>query len=433
MKRNNIKVIVIYNFHFYSNHINWYYISMSICANCFSFQSYYSSSRPTIKPITVDGFSSNSYSIQSNNSNTRGSCEKKIDFQHNSFNNTLLERYSWIEITCYLLEKSANENLIVLQIKNTSVRAMRNKHKILYCQNEISDLGISLPFLIDLSTQIKTDVISFDYSGYGKSKGNITIDSMVNDAEQVVDFIIANLNCSINELIIFGDSIGTLGALYISMLPKYSHVKGMILLSTVFTGQETQKISSDSFGEIKCPVLIIYGQKDTEIVQEKSLNIMKKLQHSYQWSPKEGTHFDIPVSCRDKFYITTNDFIEYMNKCERETPFPLSFDNCYYENSINLSSKKVTKVKVIDSFIKLSKSNSRKSESSNSNGLMIHIDGETDNHCEIIVVDDKSPDNKSKKATLQNNLVSSVVQKNIAYKTTFNKRTESNGTFDLFS
>lgn len=114
----------------------------------------------------------------------RGTCSKKVKFIHKEFCNLT---FPWLKIESFLFKKClTRKNLVLLYIKNTN--PLKNKSTIIYSHGNNCDLGSTYSHLIDLSTQLKMDVISYDYSGYGRSEGMASEESLLEDIESVLDF-----------------------------------------------------------------------------------------------------------------------------------------------------------------------------------------------------------------------------------------------------
>jgi pimeloyl-ACP methyl ester carboxylesterase len=136
--------------------------------------------------------------FSNNNSNSRGACYKPIKFIHKEYSNVY---YPWINVDCYQLQKcSSKKRIVLLHIENTFV-PKEKKLTLIFSHGNACDLSVVYPFLIDLSTQLKADVISYDYSGYGRSEGSPSEKEIYTDIEQVMDFVTISLGVE-NENII---------------------------------------------------------------------------------------------------------------------------------------------------------------------------------------------------------------------------------------
>ena len=102
-----------------------------------------------------------SYTINENEMRTLMSQCHSVPFLHDQYQKLLSNQYHWIDETCYIWEKSTEKSIIILYLKNKA--SSINKFTVLFSHDVCSDLGKIYPFLYDLSTQLKCDVIAYDY------------------------------------------------------------------------------------------------------------------------------------------------------------------------------------------------------------------------------------------------------------------------------
>lgn len=128
-----------------------------------------------------------------------------------------------------------------------------------------------------------------EYRGYSVYEGETTPDNIEADATRLFEFLFAN-KFAAGQLIIFGRSIGC--AVTLTLTQKFS-IFCAILLSPFIS---LKKIAQDLYGncasavlkeafnneenckQIRCPVLIIHGDKDTLVSSEHSLKLMSGCQ-----------------------------------------------------------------------------------------------------------------------------------------------------------
>ena len=82
---------------------------------------------------------------------------------------------SMIDLTFYSILRKKGKHIIALHIMNKCLNSknpiFNETNVILYCHENGTDLLRLVPFLIDLSLQMKCDIVSFDYPGFGCSSG----------------------------------------------------------------------------------------------------------------------------------------------------------------------------------------------------------------------------------------------------------------------
>lgn len=114
--------------------------------------------------------------------------------------------YPWIEINSYIVKKQKSKkqtSIVVLHIKNTSSQIDNNdKTTLLLSHANSCDLGSLYPDLIDMSVQLKMDIITYDYSGFGRSTGKFSKDEMYNDLETVLTEYVIKANIRLENVIL---------------------------------------------------------------------------------------------------------------------------------------------------------------------------------------------------------------------------------------
>lgn len=135
--------------------------------------------------------------ISTNEPCKRGSCYTKVKFIHSDYEHVT---FPWLTIDCYQLRKyNSKGKIVVLCVMNKSADP---ENTLIFSHGNSCDLGSTYPFLLDLSTQTKSNVISYDYTGYGCSDGTPSEKDLYSDIEQVLDFVINNLNTRASKIIL---------------------------------------------------------------------------------------------------------------------------------------------------------------------------------------------------------------------------------------
>ncbi|HYG18765.1 MAG TPA: alpha/beta hydrolase [Ohtaekwangia sp.] len=146
---------------------------------------------------------------------------------------------------------------------------------ILYFHGNAGDLS-GWQFVAEDFTEHGYNILIIDYRGYGKSSGEISEDGFYRDADAAYDFLVREKDFNPRDIIVYGRSVGTGVAVDVaSRLP----LKGLVLESPYSSLGKlaNEKLPfmfpslylSSSFdnlrkiASIRCPVIIIHGEKDT--------------------------------------------------------------------------------------------------------------------------------------------------------------------------
>lgn len=117
------------------------------------------------------------------------------------------------------------------------------KYTILFTHGNAVDLGQMSSFFVGLGSRINCNIFSFDYSGYGISTGRASEKNIYSDTEAAWSVLRERYKLAPNEIILYGQSIGTVATIDLAM--RYE-VAGVILHSPMMSGMrvafpETQR------------------------------------------------------------------------------------------------------------------------------------------------------------------------------------------------
>lgn len=164
----------------------------------------------------------------------------------------------------------------------------RGSSKVLiYFHGNAEDLGTSYELLCHLSSALRMHVIGMEYPGYGVYKGQCSELRLLQDTEDLYDYLTTTMQISGSNLILFGRSIGTGPATWLA-----SHKQvGCLLLMSGYTsirqvaknivGKLLMYFIKDRFRnidwikQITIPTFIVHGQSDTLISYEQSVELHK--------------------------------------------------------------------------------------------------------------------------------------------------------------
>lgn len=128
-----------------------------------------------------------------------------------------------------------------------------------------------------------------EYPGYGVYKGKCSSDSILKDAETIMDYLINELCIPAKRILLMGRSVGTGPATFLAT--KYN-VAAIILVSAYLS---LKKLVGDHYGklakwliaerfenierisQVQCPVLLIHGLKDELISYNHALELQKNV------------------------------------------------------------------------------------------------------------------------------------------------------------
>ena len=215
----------------------------------------------------------------------------------------------WIDLSFYLMPKKDGKRLISLHIINKCLISknpfLNEPNLILYCHETNTDLLRLVPFLIDLSIQMKCDIVSFDYCGFGCSSGKPKINTILSDGEDAINFAISYLKYKIENIILFGKGIGAMSSIFLASRQNYHDCKSLILCMPAIGNKVVDvKVMRSIF----CQTLLIMEFEDkNEINNNEIINLCREIHNEKEWLPIRKKNKEI----KKNFFNYNDEFDDY--------------------------------------------------------------------------------------------------------------------------
>ena len=236
---------------------------------------------------------------------------------------------NWLDLALYSIPKKNGKRINAVHIINKCSTSknpiMYDSSAILYCHENETDLLRIVPFLIDISIQMKCDIISFDYLGFGDTKEKVKSNSLTEDGEDALNFTIAHLKYKIENIILLGKGIGAMPSIHLASMNIYQNCKSLILCMPLINLNRTDIKEMRS---IICKSLIIYEVESKEQIEDDDMIFLcREIPNEKEWFPikkkKQGmfnnfpgikkfmeeTKDDVYTRHRSKFILKLRDFV----------------------------------------------------------------------------------------------------------------------------
>ena len=175
---------------------------------------------------------------------------------------------------------------------------------VIFCHGNAGNLSHFMGH-IKVFNDLKFNVLSFDYRGYGKSEGSPSEEGTYLDAEAAWDFLVTEYKMHPQDIIVVGYSIG--GAIA-TELAKRKRVATLIVESSFTSLPDLAKkyypwlpvrliskyeyASVDKLGSISYPKLFIHSQDDDIVPFEHGKALYEKASQPKEFLAIKGRHND---------------------------------------------------------------------------------------------------------------------------------------------
>ncbi|MEM7617145.1 MAG: alpha/beta hydrolase [Pseudomonadota bacterium] len=185
------------------------------------------------------------------------------------------------EPDCYGLENMQVHNLATSDnIKITCWHqppAVSGRPILLYFHGNAANIGDEFRVArYNEFLQLNIGICAVSYRGYGNSQGNPHEQGLYNDARTAIEFLTKEKSYKLNNIIIYGESLGT--AVAVQMAGEYQNIHSLILESPYVSMEQlarrnypwlpvsillkNQLASYKKLDKIKAPTMILHGHLD---------------------------------------------------------------------------------------------------------------------------------------------------------------------------
>lgn len=241
--------------------------------------------------------------------------------------------YPWIEYSTLKLFTPSNQtkNYITLQfVQNIRYNIYilltliiyyysNSNFTIIYSHSQHDSISSLLPFLFDITTILKCNIITYDYSGTGLSSGKFNEKTVNSNLQQILNFVSEIISIPHDNIILMGQSFGTIPSINLFSNIKYNKIAGLVLISPFYEHvspktNEQHRLMLQNIQQVKCPVFLIQGMCDKQEQVTKSEELSLYINMLYKWFPKNEKSVNLFDWYRWKFYKKFLDFIEFAKR-----------------------------------------------------------------------------------------------------------------------
>ncbi|KAK4471192.1 hypothetical protein MN116_004643 [Schistosoma mekongi] len=182
--------------------------------------------------------------------------------------------------------KRGNDIAILYMPINSS-----SKLTFLLSHGNAVDLGLMLHFIYELGSKLNVNIMCYDYSGYGASSGKPLEKNLYADAECALNVLKSKYSVPLNQIVLYGQSIGTVPTIHLATLHR---VAAVVLHSPLMSGLRVafpklkRNYCCDVFSNyvraprIISPTLIIHGTEDEIIDRMHAQRLYERIPNTLE-------------------------------------------------------------------------------------------------------------------------------------------------------
>jgi len=198
------------------------------------------------------------------------------------------------------------------------------KFTLLFSHGNAEDLGLIFRSFRELTSILRVNVFSYEYTGYGISQGQASEAAVYADIEAAFKHVRDVIGTEWSNIIPYGRSIGTGPSVH---LASRTPVRGLVLQSPMvsiyriafhfrFTMPGDLFTNIDKIGNVCCPVFIIHGMRDEIVPAWHGQRLWKTCaKKGTAYDPhwvEDADHNNLESQAGDAFYDRFSQFLQHL-------------------------------------------------------------------------------------------------------------------------
>lgn len=176
---------------------------------------------------------------------------------------------------------------------------------LLYSHGNAADLGQMYELFVELSVQLRVNLIGYDYSGYGQSTGKPSECNTYADIEAAYRCLEEKYGVKEEDVVLYGQSVGS--GPTVDLAARLPLLRAVVLHSPILSGLRVMYPvkrtywfdiykNIDKIGMVNCPVLIMHGTSDEVVDFSHGKQLWELCKEKYEplWL-KGGGHCNLEL------------------------------------------------------------------------------------------------------------------------------------------
>jgi uncharacterized protein len=214
-----------------------------------------------------------------------------------------------------------------LSINGWFISAPNAKYALLFLHGNAGNIGDRID-KISLLHEIGLNIFIIDYRGYGKSQGSPSEAGFYLDSQAAYDYLLNGRNLKAEQLILYGESLGTAVAIDLA----YRKKSGAVIAEGAFSrGRDMARVVypflpaflfADSFNSLKkiagigSPKLFMHSSEDEVVPFALAKKLYNAAKEPKRFEQLQGGHNMAFLDSKEKYISSISSFVKWLKESE---------------------------------------------------------------------------------------------------------------------
>jgi hypothetical protein len=200
------------------------------------------------------------------------------------------------------------------------------RYTVLMCHGNAGNISHRLDRAVLMHSNLATDVLLFDYRGFGKSSGSPNEPGTYDDARTAYRYLVDERRVSPERVVLFGESLGAAVALQLAtevdaaglvLEAPFTSIRDMAKAVYPFVPNgwvRTRYENVEKIPALEVPLLVIHGTEDPTVPFAQGKRLFEAAPEPKRLLPVEGAgHSDNFLVGRDVYWPAWQQFLASLN------------------------------------------------------------------------------------------------------------------------
>jgi len=200
------------------------------------------------------------------------------------------------------------------------------RYTVLMCHGNACNISDRLDRTLLMQVKLGTDVLLFDYRGFGKSSGSPTEQGTYEDARAAHRYLVRQRGLDARKIVLLGESLGAavaldlaleVGAAGLVLEAPFTSIRNMAKEVYPFVPTSWLRTHYDNLGKIprlEIPLLVVHGTADPTVPLEQGSRLFDAAPEPKVFFEVEGAgHTDAYAVAPDRYWSTWREFLSSLS------------------------------------------------------------------------------------------------------------------------